>query len=122
MNRRREQGERVGSSHRSTRVAQGSLPLRAGEMPAHTRRPALLHVAPLRDSRPAPDLAFGRGYDAVGCTVNRIGAQELFTRYEACGFLYGAKLARLRPHLALIADNWRRSMSGPDPIHHAIVY
>ncbi|MBL8887613.1 MAG: hypothetical protein JNK16_13215 [Phycisphaerales bacterium] len=54
---------------------------------------------------------FGDGYEAFGCTVNQIGVEELFAKYESCGFLYAAKRERLNPYLPLIIENWKRSMS-----------
>ncbi|MFZ4576471.1 MAG: hypothetical protein ACOYN0_18960, partial [Phycisphaerales bacterium] len=59
------------------------------------------------------DLPFGSDYSTFGCTVNRIGVDELFSKYEACGFMYAAKKTRLQPYWARVVDNWRRSMSAP---------
>lgn len=70
------------------------------------------------------DLPFGSGYDAFGCTVNKVSVEDLFAKYEECGFLYAAKRERLKPYLPLIMDNWRRSMSaGPERfLHDVVVY
>lgn len=70
------------------------------------------------------DLPFGSGYSAFGCSVNSITVDALFSRYEACGFLYPEKRDRLRPYMPLIADNWRRSMSAGAVqfLHHVVVY
>jgi len=70
------------------------------------------------------DLPFGSGYEAFGSTVNRIGVDDLFAKYEECGFLYPAKRERLKPYLPLIVNNWRRSMSPADGrfLHDVIVY
>ncbi|MCC6228315.1 MAG: nitronate monooxygenase [Phycisphaerales bacterium] len=70
------------------------------------------------------DLPFGSRYEAFGCRINTIRVEELFARYEQCGFIYPAKRERLKPHWSLIMDNWRRSMlSRPEgSLHHVIIY
>lgn len=70
------------------------------------------------------DLPFGSEPEAFGCTINRIGVEDLFARYEACGFLYAAKRERLAPHLPRIVENWRRSLSSAhaNPTHEVMVY
>lgn len=45
-------------------------------------------------------------YEAYGCRVNAIEVDELFDRYATAGFLYPAKLARLKPFLPIIKKNW----------------
>lgn len=70
------------------------------------------------------DLRFGSGYEAFGCSVNRVGVQDLFAKYEECGFLYPAKRERLKPFLPVILENWRRSMLsvGGKSLHDVVVY
>jgi hypothetical protein len=83
---------------------------------------------PNRDSpthaRGLADLPFGSGYEAFGCTINKISVEDLFAKYEACGFLYPAKRARLEPYLPLIMANWRRSMSSAPGrwLHDVVTY
>jgi len=70
------------------------------------------------------ELPFGSGFEAFGCRVNKISIEDLFARYEACGFLYPVKRERLRPYLPLIIENWRRSMSARAGrfLHDVVVY
>lgn len=67
---------------------------------------------------------FGDRYEDFGCTVNAISVEELFTKYESSGFLYPAKRERLMPYMALIMENWRRSMSGQSNsiLHDVVVH
>jgi hypothetical protein len=67
---------------------------------------------------PAPILS---SYEAYGCTVNAIGVDELFRRYEQAGFLYPSKMARIAPFMPLVKDNWRRGMRGGELILHTIL-
>lgn len=48
-------------------------------------------------------------YAAYGCRINDISVDELFRRYEAAGFLYPAKLPRLRPYWSLVKENWEKA-------------
>jgi hypothetical protein len=48
------------------------------------------------------------GFAAFDCQVNAISTDELFRRYERCGFLYPAKLQTLAPYLPLVKENWRK--------------
>lgn len=75
-------------------------------------------------ARGLADLPFGSGYEAFGCTVNTVSVEDLFAKYEECGFLYQAKRERLKPYMPLIIENWRRSMSaGPGRfLHDVVVY
>lgn len=82
------------------------------------------HVHSSKGCNGLDDLPFGSGYSAFGCTVNTIDVDALFSKYEACGFLYPAKMQRLAPHWNLIKDNWARSMSAADGqvLHDVVVY
>ena len=66
---------------------------------------------------------FGDRYEDFGCTVNSISVEELFAKYESSGFLYPAKRERLMPYMAIIMENWRRSMSSENDsfIHDVIL-
>jgi hypothetical protein len=70
------------------------------------------------------DVPFGRDCAAYGCTINDIKVDQLFAKYEACGFLYPAKLARLKPVFGRIAENWERSMRAVDgrSLHRVYCY
>jgi hypothetical protein len=48
--------------------------------------------------------------------VNALGVDELFALYERTGFLYPAKAARLRPHLATVRENWARLLQAGDSL------
>lgn len=66
--------------------------------------------------------ALMEAYEREGARVNAISVEVLFEHYLAAGFLYPAKLERLRPHLPRVLENWRRSMSAPigSLLHHVI--
>src|SRR5882724_11283602 len=49
-------------------------------------------------------------YATYGVEVNTLTVEEIFALYERTGFLYPEKAARLRPHLELVRDNWRRML------------
>jgi hypothetical protein len=49
-------------------------------------------------------------YATYGVEVNVLPVEEIFALYERTGFLYPEKSARLRPHLELVRDNWRRML------------
>ena len=67
---------------------------------------------------------FGDRYEDFGCTVNAISVEDLFAKYESSGFLYPAKRERLMPYMAIIMENWRRSMSGRSNniLHDVVVH
>lgn len=69
-------------------------------------------------------MSFGEGYERSGCESNTIAVEALFEKYAACGFLYPAKVARLRPYWPRIVSNWRLSLAGRGrtPIHRVAVY
>jgi hypothetical protein len=56
-------------------------------------------------------------YEAYGCEVNAVTPETLFARYAEAGFLYEAKLARLRPFMAQITENWRRALRAGELVH-----
>ncbi len=65
----------------------------------------------------------GSSYEAFGCAVNQVSVEELFAKYEECGFLYRAKRERLGPYWPRVVENWRKSMrAGSSRIHDVIVY
>jgi len=49
-------------------------------------------------------------YATYGVDVNTLTVEQIFALYERTGFLYPEKAARLRPHLELVRDNWRRML------------
>src|SRR5260370_42472680 len=49
-------------------------------------------------------------YATYGVEVNVLSVDQVFALYERTGFLYPEKSARLRPHLDLVRDNWRRML------------
>src|SRR3979490_855655 len=49
-------------------------------------------------------------YATYGVEVNALTVEQIFALYERTGFLYPEKGARLRPHLELVRDNWRRML------------
>jgi len=49
-------------------------------------------------------------YATYGVEVNTLTVEQIFALYERTGFLYPEKAARLRPHLELVRDNWRRML------------
>src|SRR5258708_12851952 len=49
-------------------------------------------------------------YATYGVEVNALTVEQIFALYERTGFLYPEKAARLRPHLELVRDNWRRML------------
>lgn len=83
-----------------------------------------LATRPLTTARSWRPLPFGARYEEAGCSLNRIGIDELFQKYAACGFLYPAKIERLRAFWPAIAANWEKSMISIDgePLNHVVVY
>ncbi|PYX78524.1 MAG: hypothetical protein DMG70_31310 [Acidobacteria bacterium] len=49
-------------------------------------------------------------YATYGVEVNALSVEQIFALYERTGFLYPDKAARLRPHLGLVRDNWRKML------------
>ena len=49
-------------------------------------------------------------YATYGVAVNALSVEQLFALYERTGFLYPEKAARLRPHLDLVLNNWRKML------------
>src|SRR5947207_8164011 len=49
-------------------------------------------------------------YATYGVEINTLTVEQVFALYERTGFLYPEKAARLRPHLELVRDNWRRML------------
>jgi hypothetical protein len=56
-------------------------------------------------------------YEAYGCRVNAVTPEALFARYAEAGFLYEAKLARLKPFLPRITENWRQALRAGELVH-----
>ncbi len=50
-------------------------------------------------------------YATYGVEVNTLSVEQIFALYERTGFLYPEKAARLRPHMDLVRDNWRRMLN-----------
>src|SRR6266403_1701421 len=49
-------------------------------------------------------------YATYGVETNALSVDQIFALYERTGFLYPEKAARLRPHLELVRENWRRML------------
>ena len=62
------------------------------------------------------------GYEPYGVVSNRVTADQLFDRYEACGFLYPEKQARLAPFIDSVKHTWNASMmlNTPACVHHCL--
>src|SRR5688500_20360951 len=52
--------------------------------------------------------------------VNALGVGELFALYERVGFLYPSKAARLKPHLKVVQENWRRVLQAGDSLMYVL--
>jgi hypothetical protein len=61
-------------------------------------------------------------YEAYGCKLNALAPEELFRRYEQAGFIYPAKMQRLKPLLPQILSNWTRAMQGEKPMLCCLTY
>src|SRR3979411_15316 len=59
-------------------------------------------------------------YATYGVEVNALDGEEIFALYERTGFLYPEKGARLRPHLELVRDNWRRMLSAGESLLYVL--
>ena len=62
------------------------------------------------------------GYEPYGVVCNGLTADELFDRYETCGFLYPAKQEKLAPFLDSVKRVWNASMKADHkaPVHHCL--
>ena len=61
-------------------------------------------------------------YRRHGCRVNEISVSELFDRYGQAGFIYPAKMDRLRPVLEIVKRNWERLLSGGQDLIRVVTY
>src|SRR3981081_4900565 len=59
-------------------------------------------------------------YATYGVQVNALTVEQIFALYERTGFLYPEKGARLRPHLELVRDNWRRMLRGGESLLYVL--
>jgi len=59
-------------------------------------------------------------YATYGVEVNALDVEEIFALYERTGFLYPEKGARLRPHLGLVRDNWRRMLRAGESLLYVL--
>src|SRR5437879_10824194 len=59
-------------------------------------------------------------YATYGVEVNTLSVEQIFTRYERTGFLDPEKASRLRPHLELVRDNWRRMLRGGESLLYVL--
>ncbi len=62
------------------------------------------------------------GFASFGCEVNAMSTDELFRRYERCGFLYPAKLQKLAPYLPLVKENWRKARRAGELLQWVATY
>ncbi len=56
-------------------------------------------------------------YESYGCRVNAVTPETLFARYAEAGFLYESKLARLKPFMPRITENWRKALRAGELVH-----
>ena len=59
-------------------------------------------------------------YATYGVQVNALTVEQIFALYERTGFLYPEKGARLRPHLGLVRDNWRRMLRAGESLLYVL--
>jgi hypothetical protein len=59
-------------------------------------------------------------YATYGVEVNALSVEELFALYERTGFLYPEKAFRLRPHLGLVTDNWRKALRAGESLLYVL--
>ncbi|HWO35166.1 MAG TPA: hypothetical protein VNO32_40755, partial [Candidatus Acidoferrum sp.] len=59
-------------------------------------------------------------YATYGVEVNALTVEEIFALYERTGFLYPEKASRLRPHLELVRDNWRRMLRAGESLLYVL--
>src|SRR5260370_30210427 len=59
-------------------------------------------------------------YATYGVEVNALDVEQIFALYERTGFLYPEKDARLRPHLGLVRDNWRRMLRAGESLLYVL--
>jgi hypothetical protein len=55
-------------------------------------------------------------YATFGVEVNSLSVEQIFALYERTGFLYPEKAARLRPHLDVVLNNWRKMLRAGDSL------
>jgi hypothetical protein len=55
-------------------------------------------------------------YATYGVEVNTLSVEQVFELYERTGFLYPEKAARLRPHLDVVLNNWRKMLRAGDSL------
>jgi hypothetical protein len=59
-------------------------------------------------------------YATYGVEVNALTVEEIFALYERTGFLYPEKASRLRPHIELVRDNWRRMLRAGESLLYVL--
>jgi hypothetical protein len=69
------------------------------------------------DATACTEPAIGTDYEAYRCRVNDVTPEALFARYSEAGFLYEAKLARLKPFMPAITENWRKALRAGELVH-----
>lgn len=55
-------------------------------------------------------------YATYGVEINALSVEEIFALYERTGFLYPEKASRLRPHLGIVLNNWRKMLRAGDSL------
>lgn len=61
-------------------------------------------------------------YEQLHCRLNAISVEELFKRYFEAGFLYAAKLEKLKPFWPEISDNWKRGLRAGETLIWNVTY
>src|SRR4030081_4163255 len=61
-------------------------------------------------------------YASYGVEVNALSVDQVFELYERTGFLYPEKPSRLRPHLELVRDNWRRMLGAGQSLLYVLTW
>ncbi len=61
-------------------------------------------------------------YEQLDCQLNTISIEELFKRYLEAGFLYTAKLEKLKPFWEEIKKNWQRGLRAGEMLIWNVTY
>lgn len=59
-------------------------------------------------------------YADFGCEVNSLSVDQLFRLYSELGFLYPAKVERLKPFWSEVQDNWKKALRGGELILYVV--
>jgi hypothetical protein len=59
-------------------------------------------------------------YATYGAEINALSVDQIFALYERTGFLYPEKAARLRPHIGLVRNNWRKMLRAGESLLYVL--